>query len=439
MDNQQSSSLASSLSAHSVSLSALPGPDSVTRVVLDNGLVVLVRENHAAPVTVIDGYLPTGSIHDPLGKSGLASFVANMLNRGSTNYDFDTFNNNIESVGASMAAGADDHVTNFGATSLSEDFPNMLQILSDILRRPTFPAHHVQRLRGQKLVQIQERDEDTQEVAAMRFYEMLYPEHPYGRSTAGYTDTVTSIDRNDLLEFHAAHYSPRGAIMVVVGDVETNAVIDLIQQQLGSWQGPPPDQSVPPIPVLESVRRQDSVLPGKVQSDIMLGNTAVARHHPDYFAVRVANTILGRFGMMGRLGENVREEQGLAYYVYSSQDTGPNTGIWYAAAGVNPANVDQAIISIQEEFALMAAEPVSDEELADTQAYLTGVLPLQLETNDGVASTLLSMEWNGLGLDYLYRYNDLVRAITTEDVQRVAQSYLRPDAYVLSTAGPALE
>lgn len=428
--------MSSSLSNY---LSALPGPDSVTRVVLDNGLVVLVRENHAAPVTVIDGYLPTGSIHDPVGKSGLASFVANMLNRGSTNYDFDTFNNAIESVGASMAAGADDHVTSFGATSLSEDFPNMLQILADILRRPTFPLNHLQRLRSQKLVQIQERDEDTQEVAAMRFYEMIYPDHPYGRSTAGYADTVAAIDRNDLLEFHAAHYSPQGAILVVVGDVETPAVIDLIQQQLGSWQGPPPDQSVSPIPVLDTVRRQDAILLGKVQSDIMLGCTAVSRHHPDYFAVRVANTILGRFGMMGRLGENVREEQGLAYYVYSSQDAGPNTGLWYAAAGVNPTNMEQAIRSIQKEFALLAAEPVSDEELADTQAYLTGVLPLQLETNDGVASTLLSIEWNGLGLDYLHRYNGLIYGVATADVQRVAQSYLRPDAYALTTAGPASE
>jgi zinc protease len=181
------------------------------------------------------------------------------------------------------------------------------------------------------------------------------------------------------------------------------------------------------------------VLPGKIQSDIFIGFTAVERHHPDYFPIRVANTILGRFGMMGRLGEKVREEEGLAYYVYSSQDAGPVTGLWYAAAGVNPANVGQALDSIQTEFATLAADGVSDEELDDTQAYLTGTLPLQLETNDGVASTLLNIEWNGLGLDYLSRYNDLVYSVTAADVQRVAQSYLRPNAYALSVAGPATE
>lgn len=418
---------------------ALPGPDTVTRVVLDNGLIVLVRENHAAPVAVIDGYLPIGSIHDPSGKEGLAAFVANMLSRGSANYDFDTFNAIIEGVGASMAAGADDHNTTFGATSLSEDFPTMIEVLADILQRPTFPQTHIQRLRSQKLVQIQEREEDTQEVAAMRFYEMLYPDHPYGRHNAGYAHTVSAIERADLEAFHASRYTPQGAILVVVGDVETNKVIDLIQQHFGSWQGPAPDQHVPPISPLNEVREQRTRIPGKIQSDIFIGNSAVPRHHPDYFPVRVANTILGRFGMMGRLGDKVREEEGLAYYVYSSQESGPNAGLWYAAAGVNPANVEQAITSIRREFARLAEEKVSDEELADTQAYLTGILPLQLETNEGVASTLLNMEWYQLGLDYLYRYNDLIYSVTADDVQRVAQSYLRADAYALSVAGPASE
>jgi len=143
--------------------------------------------------------------------------------------------------------------------------------------------------------------------------------------------------------------------------------------------------------------------------------------------------------MMGRLGDSVREEQGLAYYVYSSQEAGPVTGLWFAAAGVNPNNVEQAIDSIQMEFGRLADQPVPDEELADTQAYLTGILPIQLETNDGVASTLLNMEWNGLGLDYLQRYNNLVYSVSADDVQRVAQRYLRSDAYVLSVAGPATE
>jgi zinc protease len=416
--------------------SALPGPDTITRTVLDNGLVVLVRENHAAPVTVIDGYLPAGAMLDPTDKSGLAAFTASMLTRGSAHYPFDSFNEIVEGVGASLAAGADDHTLSFGATSLSEDYPQMLTVLADMLQRPTFAPEHIQRVRSQKLIRIQEREEDTQELAGLRFYETLYPDHPYGRATSGYADTVGAITREDLQAFHAQHITPQGGVIVVVGDVESDVALDLIRRSFGDWRGPTPDRTIPPVRPLTDVQTRTYDLPGKFQSDIYIGSPAVARTHPDFFPIRIANTILGRFAMMGRLGENVREAQGLAYYVYSTQDAGPITGLWYAAAGVNPANVDQAVASIQQEFARLAQEPVDEEELRDTQAYLTGILPLQLETNEGVAGTLLNMEWQGLGLDYLQRYNDLVHQVTVADVQRVARQYLRPDAYALVIAGP---
>jgi zinc protease len=238
------------------------------------------------------------------------------------------------------------------------------------------------------------------------------------------------------VDFHARTNTPNGAILVVAGDVETQAALDLIQTQLGDWQGPKLDTSVPPLIPLDGIHREARLLRDKIQSDIVIGCPAVARHHPDFYAVRVANTILGRFGMMGRLGERVREEQGLAYYAYSSQDAGPHAGVWLAAAGVNPANVGQAVASILAEFARLGQEPVPADELADSQAYMTGVLPLTLETNEGVASTLLNMEYYGLGLDYLLRYNDLIYSVTAADVQRVAQTYLRPDAYALVVAGP---
>jgi zinc protease len=168
----------------------------------------------------------------------------------------------------------------------------------------------------------------------------------------------------------------------------------------------------------------------------MIGCLAVARQDPDYYAARVANTVLGQFGMMGRLGEQVREQQGLAYYCGSSLDAELVSGVWYASAGVNPENVDQAVESILAEFARLGDELVAAEELADSQAYMTGVLPLTLETNEGVASTLINMERHGLGLDYLQRYNSLIYGVTPADVQRVAHRYLRPDNYTLVVAGP---
>lgn len=418
------------------SSNAIPNSDNITRVVLTNGLIVLVRENHSAPVVVVEGYIPAGAIHEAAAQAGLSSFVASMLTRGSAHYDFDHFNETIESIGASLGAGSSDHYTSFNATSLAEDFPTILAVLADVLRRPEFPQVHVDRVRQQKLVRLQERAQDTNQMAGLRFYEAIYGDHPYGRSTSGYLETIPQIQQSDLAVFHARFYTPQGAILVVVGDVETQAVLDLIHTHFGDWQGAPPDKHVPLFATRQTGQRLNHVIPGKVQADIIMGVLAIPRHHPDFYPVRVANNILGQFGMMGRLGERVREEQGLAYYSYSSVDTELHHGLWLAQAGVNPANVEQAIQSILVEFERLATTPVLAEELADSQAYMTGVLPLTLETNSGVASTLLNMEWFDLGLDYLERYHGLIYSVTAEEIQRVAARYLRPEACTIVVAGP---
>ena len=238
--------------------------------------------------------------------------------------------------------------------------------------------------------------------------------------------------------FYQSFYPPSQGVIVETGDVEAQAVIDLLGDKLGDWQGPAAARAMVQPPAVISTTPGRMVVPmaDKVQADIVLGVAAIQRDHPDFYALRVANSILGQFGLMGRLGARVREEQGLAYYAYSSLAADLVGGVWTAAAGVSPDHVEAAITSIQEEFARIGAEGVSDEELADSQAYLTGHLPLTLETNEGVASTLLSMEWYGLGLDYLLRYQELIYGVTRQDVQRVCAEYLRSDRLLTVVAGP---
>lgn len=416
-----------------------PGPENVHRTQLDNGITILVRENSAAPVVVLEGCLPVGSLNEDADRAGLASFTASLLTRGSSRFDFDTFNETVESVGASISTSASDHLTSFSAESLSEDFPRMVELLADLLRHPTFPAEHVERVRGQWLVRLQEQEQNTRSMAFRRFNELLYGDHPYGRPGSGYPETIRAISRDDVVAFHRNNYGPKGAIVVISGDIAPRAAVELIASHLGDWQGPSPSQALPPVVRPTEIRRDFASMPGKVQSDILIGNLGIARSDPDYYAVRVANNILGQFGLMGRLGEVVREEQGLAYYSYSMVDTDIGPGAWLAAAGVNPVNVEMAIDSIQSEFARLAAEPVLPEELADSKANMTGRLPLALETNDGVVSQLLNIEWFGLGLGYLNHYADHINAVSAEDVQRVAATYLRPDTYTLVVAGPPME
>ena len=416
------------------------GPETVHRVQSANGITVLVRPNPSAPVAVLEGCLRAGSVDEAAEKAGLASFTASLVSRGSAHYDFDRYNEAVESVGASISVSGGSHVTSFGSECLVEDFPLIVEILADTLRRPTFPPEHVERVRGQWLVRLQEREQSTRSVSYRRFNEMIYGDHPYGLPTSGYIETIEGISRDDVVDFHRKNYRPNQAIIVVSGDVEPQEAVGLLDCHFGDWEvgemPVAPAASIPPVAPAEGINRKDVSMPGKVQTDVVIGCLAIARTDPDYYAVQVANNIMGQFGMMGRLGENVRERQGLAYYSYSALDADIGVGPWVAFAGVNPQNVDQAIDSILHEFERMGREPVSDEELSDSVANMTGTLPLRLETNDGVASILLNMEWYGLGLDYLQTYRQRIRAIAKEDVQRVAAEYLRADSYTLVTAGP---
>lgn len=416
---------------------ALPAPETIVRVTLPNGLTVLVRENHTSPVAVLQGALRAGAIQERPAQAGLAAFVAGMLTRGSAHYDYDAFNAAVENVGASLTVAADIHSIDFGITSLAEDFFDLIGVLADLLRRPTFPAEHIERLRQIKLIGIQEREQDTASVAARRFHETLFGrDHPYGRAIDGYQETVSALQRHDLVDFHARCFTPHGAVLAIAGDVDAQRVVETIAASFGDWSTRTGDP-----PTFNRVRNPGGVrlhapMPGKVQSDIVIGAYGVRRADPDFYAVRVANCILGQFGMMGRLGERVREAQGLAYYSYSAAVAEQEDGVWFASAGVNPDDVEAAVDSILAEFARLGSEAVAAAELADSQAYLTGVVPLTLETNEGVASALLNMEWYGLGLDYLQRYPSLINGVTAADVQRVAARYLQPAACVVVTAGP---
>jgi len=417
---------------------SIPGPKEIERRELANGIVVLVRENHASPSVVISGYLAAGSYDETGKQAGLASFTASALTRGTTRRTFDQVYEEVESVGASFGVSAGVHHTGFGTKSLAEDLPLMLDVLADILRNPTFPPEEVEKLRGEILTNLEERAHDTRRMAALTFHELAYPEgHPYHHSPAGYTETISAITRQDLLSFYEGGYGPAGMVIVVVGAVEAKRTIAQVEQAFGDWNGSTyRREPLPPAPPPVEPCTGSVAIPGKTQADIVLGYPGPARTDPGFMDAMLCNTILGVFGMMGRLGEKVREEQGLAYYSYSRVEGGPGPGPWTVIAGVNPANVEKALESIRAEIRRICQEPVPPEELADSQAFLVGSLPLRLETNEGVARAILDMERYNLGLDYLQRYGDLIRRIDPERVLAAAQKWLNPDAYNLAIAGP---
>jgi zinc protease len=419
-------------------LGSLPGPDDITRAVLPNGITVLARENFNSPSVVINGSLAAGNLFDSDEKLGLAYFTSLALMRGTAKRDFQSLYDSLESAGASFGFSAGTHTCGFSGRALAEDLDLLLGILSETLRQPVFPSDQVERLRAQLLTSLAIRAQDTGDMASLAMDQNLYQGHPYSRPEDGYPETVQAITREDLIEFHNRCYGPRGMLITVVGAVDPQRAVEKVQQALGDWHNSPQPElpPLPPLHRLEETLQQKVTIPGKVQADIILGTPGPERKAENYLAASLGNNILGRFGMYGRIGDVVREQAGLAYYAYSSLSGGMGPGPWYVSAGVNPLNIDKVIELIRLEIRRFISEPVSAEELADSQANYVGSLPLSLETNAGVAGALLNLERYDLGLDYYRRYPDLINAITREQVLEASQQYLNPEILAIGIAGP---
>ncbi len=419
---------------------AVPNPRTIAREVLPNGIVVLAYENFSSPSVVLSGLLWAGAVDEPPDRTGLAAFTAEMLTRGTVHRTFHEIYEAIESVGASLDIEAGYHTTGFSLKALAEDLPALLEVLADVMRNPVFPEEEVEKVRGEILTDLQEREHDTRRMAGLRFRETLFQGHPYGRSVDGYRETVQAITRDDLAAFHRTFYSPGRMIVAIVGAIRAEEGIEAVRRVFGDWVARRPEPA--PMPAPSRPDRWIHVhtpIAGKTQTDLVMGTVGLARKDPDYYAAALANCILGVFGMMGRLGDHVRDRDGLAYYVYSRLDAGLAPGPWSIIAGVAPEHLPRAVEGIRVEIRRLLERRVPAKELEDNKSFLIGSLPLRLETNEGIAGVLVDMELFELGLDYLERYPEIIASITAAEVQAAARKYLDPDRMVLSTAGPEPE
>jgi zinc protease len=406
--------------------------------VLPNGITILTRSNFSSPSVSVSGFLQAGSLPESDDKLGLADFVASSLMRGTERRTFDEIYGRLEAVGASLGFDSGTHTTSFGGRCLAEDLPLLVESLAETLRLPSFPEVEVEKLRAQLLTGLAIRAQDTADMASLVFGQTIFEGHPYSRPDDGFPETIRSITRDDLVAFHRRYFRPRGLVVAIVGAIKPDVAVAQVLKALGDWhpEGQQESLEAPSQEPLETAVERHHRIAGKSQSDLIIGSLGPRRKDPEYLPASLGNSVLGQFGMMGRIGEVVREKSGLAYYAHSSLNAGTGPGTWEVNAGVNPKDVKKAGALIEAELRRFVEDGVTVEELADSQSNYTGRLPLSLESNGGVAAALVNIERYDLGLDYYRRYAELVWAVTPAQVLEAARKHINPERLATAVAGP---
>ncbi|MDQ3070527.1 MAG: insulinase family protein [Acidobacteriota bacterium] len=406
---------------------------------LDSGAVVIARRNSVTPAVTFLLSFDAGSAFDPPDRPGLAAFVARTIDRGTPELSAGAVAEEVERRGASIDVMSNRQSLTVTCTCLVEDFDEMLSLAARIASAPAFPPDQIELRRGETLTRLVQDAENTGARATARFFERLYgAAHPYAHPPRGHAGTIAALTIDDIRSFHRARVRPGLLTAAIVGDIDEAAACDRLARAVADWREP---ASVPagslPDPEPPAARDFTFVeISGRSQADIAYGMLGPGRLDPGYYPFWVMNTVLGQYGMGGRLGENIREKQGMAYYAYSSYDAHRIPGPLLVRAGVDPANVERTLAAIDFEVGRIAASGITAEERVNAVRYLTGSIPRMLETNAGIAQFLVSAEQFGLGEDFDERLPALLSGVTADQASAAAAT-LEPSRAVVVVAGPA--
>ena len=408
------------------------------RAVLDNGTVLLTKPTHSTPAVAISLSLRAGSIADPVGLPGLTWLLSRVIDRGTATRSAADIAEALDSRGITLTIAVTRHLFSIGCTCLADDFEPVLALLGDIVMSPSLPDEEIATRKGEVITSIRQDDDNPAIRATEALMALLYPDgHPYGQRTKGSIAVVERLTREHMLRLHAERFAPSELTAVIVGDVEPVHAKDVTTRVFGGWRTlAPPPFVVPPVAPAAGRRRLVIPMMNKTQADIAYGFTTITRRDAAYYAFWLMNVAFGQYAIGGRLGDSIRERQGMAYYVSSRLDANVSPGPLTIRAGVSPANVDRAVASIDAEVVRLARDGLTPKELDESRRYLIGSIPRALETNAAIANFLQTGEFFGLGLDYDARLPSLLGAVTLDDVHAAARRALDPDRATLVIAGP---
>lgn len=425
--------LAAALPASAASL-------AVNEFRLANGIKVLHVERQNLPVINVSILVKASPRDEQPERAGLAYLTAKLLADGTATRKGPEISEAIEFLGASFGTSVTSDFTLLSYSSLNKDAASGLALVSDVLQNPVFAEDEVSRKKTVTRGTLQQKEEDPQHVAGKRFLKEVYGQHPYGRQVEGDPATISSITRNDIQDFYARTYRPDNTVIALVGDISPAEARQLAERFFGGWAARKDrPESASTLPLQQPEKKRILLNRDVTQASIVFGHEGIARNHPDYYAVQVMNYILGGGGFASRLMQIVRDEMGLAYSISSMFNASKTAGSFSVDVQTKNASAATVVAEIERQMNRMRTEAISDNELNDAKAYLTGSFPRRFETSKKIVDFLVVADFYELGADYVEKYSSYVNRVTKDDVLRVARAYLHPERAVLVIVGNEAE
>jgi zinc protease len=399
---------------------------------LANGMNLIIVAQHAQPVVTVTLAMQAGSVYDPPDQAGLASLVAELLTKGTTDRTADQIAAEVEGAGGSIGAEADDDFLRVTISALADNLPRTMAMLADVVEHPTFPASELELARTRELSALQLALSEPGAVADRIFRRAVYGTHPYGRSAT--PATIRAVTRDDVLAFARAHVRPGRALLVVAGDVQPAQVRRLAAGDFASWHG----ATTPPVlPAVAELPRREIILvnkPGSVQSNILAGFPFISPGDPAVYPLTVMNQVLGG-GTDSRLFAILRERKGWTYGAYSHFTHPRGVGTFVANAEVRTAVTDSAVAELLHQLERIRTQPPADSEITAAKDYLVGSFPLTIQTPEQIANAVASARLRGLPDDYVPKFRDRLAAVTDSALAAADRRYLTPDHMAVVVVG----
>jgi zinc protease len=411
----------------------------VERLVLDNGMILYLKEDHTLPLVNIDAIVRTGSIYEPKEKYGTASLAGTLLRSGGTTARTpDQLNQELEFLAASVETYVGTESGGANLNVLSKDLDKSLEIFADVLMHPAFSPEQLDLEKGKIKERIRRKNDNPNAIVNREFRKVIAGEHPFAWELNW--NVVKNIGRDDLVAFHQKYYHPNNIMLGITGDFKRDEMIEKIKNAFAGWEKK--EISFPPIPELKKEYHPGVFFVEKelTQSNILMGELGVKRDNPDNYAIAVMNYILGGGGFVSRLTSKVRSDEGLAYSVHSNFDTDSRDwGTFSAGTQTKTKSTHFAIGLFLDEFKRIRAEKVPETELKAAKDAFINRYVFSFTSPNQIVSQLMSLEYDHRPLDYYQTYLDKIRAVTADDILRVAKKYLKPEELTIFVVGKSAD